>query len=188
LLLASSSCPKGPASRARVKSTSSLDAYDLYLRALSIHYSPTRADCEEAVRLLGRAIALDPAYAWAKAFAAYIHALRTNQGWATPEDVVQAIQFAREGLVSSREEPNTVAYAAHVLAWLAGEHDAAVAAMDRAISLNPNSFGILIRSGWVRNWVVDPERAIDHFSRSIRLNPSIPSLATPMAGWRPLTS
>jgi adenylate cyclase len=169
-------------SRARVKSTSSLDAYDLYLRALSVHYSQTRADCEEAVRLLERAIVLDPTYSWAKAFAAYIHALRTNQGWATPEDTAQAIQFAREALVSSREEPKTVAYAAHVLAWLAHEYDTAVAAIDRAISLNPNSFGILIRSGWVRNWVVDPERAIDHFSRSIRLNPVDPQLGYAYGG------
>jgi adenylate cyclase len=168
--------------RARVKSTSSLDAYDLYLRALSVHYSQTRADCEEALRLLERAIALDPAYSWAKAFAAYVHALRTNQGWATPEDVAQGIQLAREALASSREEPNTVAYAAHVLAWLAHEHDAAVAAIDRAINMNPNSFGILIRSGWVRNWVGDPERAIDHFSRSIRLNPVDPQLGYSYGG------
>lgn len=85
-------------------------------------------------------------------------------------------------MVSSREEPKTVAYAAHVLAWLAHEYDTAVAAIDRAISLNPNSFGILIRSGWVRNWVVDPERAIDHFSRSIRLNPVDPQLGYAYGG------
>jgi adenylate cyclase len=57
-----------------------------------------------------------------------------------------------------------------------------VAAIDRAISLNPNSFGILIRSRWVRNWVVDPERAIDHFSRSIRLNPVDPQLGYAYGG------
>jgi adenylate cyclase len=168
--------------RARVKVTSSLDAYDLYLRALSVHYSQTRADSEEALRLLERAIALDPTYAWAKAFAAYIHALRTGQGWATPEDMAQAVQFAREALISSRDEPKTVAYAAHVLARLAHEHDMAVAAMDRAVNLNPNSFNILIRSGWVRNWVVDPERAIDHFFRSIRLNPVDPHLGYAYGG------
>jgi adenylate cyclase len=32
--------------RAQVKSTFSLDAYDLYLRALAAHYSQTRADIE----------------------------------------------------------------------------------------------------------------------------------------------
>jgi len=37
--------------RACVKPTSSLDAYDLYLKALSVHYSQTRSDVDEALRL-----------------------------------------------------------------------------------------------------------------------------------------
>jgi TolB-like protein len=58
--------------RAQVKSTFSLDAYDLYLRALAAHYSQTRADIDKALLLLEEALRLDASYAWVKAFAAYI--------------------------------------------------------------------------------------------------------------------
>ncbi len=168
--------------RARVKPTSSLDAYDLYLRALSIHYSQTRPDVDEALRLLEQAIALDPSYSWAKAFAAYIHCLRRVQGWETPDDLTRGQALAREALLSSRDEPNTVGFAAHAHAWLNREYDTAVIAMDRALYLNPNSAPILVRSGWLRTWVADADRAIEHFSRSIRLNPVDPLLGYAYCG------
>ena len=168
--------------RARVNPTSSLDAYDLYLRALSVHYSQTRPDVDEALRLLEQAIALDPSYSWAKAFAAYIHCLRRGQGWETPVDLSRGQALAREALLSSRDEPNTIGFAAHAHAWLNRQYDTALVAMDRALYLNPNSAPILVRSGWLRTWVADADRAIEHFSRSIRLNPVDPLLGYAYCG------
>jgi adenylate cyclase len=168
--------------RARVKSTFNLDAYDLYLRALSIHYSHMRNDLDESARLLEQAIALDPNYAWAKAFASYIYCFKFNQGWTAPEDVARGRTLAREALLSGRDEANTIAFAAHVLAWLAHEYDASLVAMDRALQLNPNAADILVRSGWLRNWVGDADRAIEHFSRAIRLNPLDPLLGYAYGG------
>jgi adenylate cyclase len=164
--------------RAQVKPTSNLDAYDLYLRALSIHYSQTRGNLDEALRLLDQAIALDPGYSLAKAFAASIHVVKFSQGWASPQDRTRAVQLAREALSSSRDEPKTITFAALCLAWLAHEHGIAVAAVDRAVYLNPNSFDVLMRSGAVRNEAGDFDRAIDHFLRSIRSSPLDPQL-----GW-----
>jgi adenylate cyclase len=160
--------------RTGAKATGSLDAYDLYLRALSVHYSQTRAGIDEALQLLGKAIALDSNYSWAKAFAAYMHCLRVSQGWGSLKDFEIGRQLAREALESSRDDPNTIGYAAHALAWLAREHDRALAAMDVAIQLNPNSFDILVRAGWMRVWVFDTARATDHFTRAMRLNPIDP--------------
>jgi adenylate cyclase len=168
--------------RARVKPTSSLGAYDLFLRALSLHYSQTRGDVDEALRLLQRAIALDGGYSWAKAFAAYVHGLRFIQGWAKPGDIAAGLALAREALIASRDDPNTIGFAAHVLALLAGEYDTALMAMDRALHLNPNSANILVRSGWLRTSVADADRAIDHFQRSIRLNPVDPMLGYAYCG------
>src|SRR5262249_569845 len=47
--------------RASRKPTESLEAYDLYLRALAQEYKRTRDSLAEAVRLLKRALELDPA-------------------------------------------------------------------------------------------------------------------------------
>ena len=168
--------------RASVKPTSSLDAYDLYLRALSVHYSQTRPDVDEALRLLEQAIVLDPGYSWAKAFAAYIHCLRRVQGWESPDDLARGQALAREALLSSRDEPNTIGFAAQAHGWLNREYDTALVAMDRALHLNPNSAPILVRSGWLRTWVSDADRAIEHFSHSIRLNPVDPLLGYAYCG------
>jgi adenylate cyclase len=163
-------------SRAQLKPTSSLDAYDLYLKALAVHYAQTRSALDEALDLLGQAIARDPNYSWAKAFAAYIHVLRVNQGWATPEERAKAVALAREALLTSRDDPNTLAFAGHPLAWLAHEYETALLAIDRALQLNANSFNILVRSGIMRVWVADADRAIEHLSRAIRLSPVDPQL------------
>ena len=162
--------------RAQVKPTSNLDAYDLYLKALSVHYSQTRTDVEQALRLLEQAIALDPGYSWAKAFAAYIHVLRLSQGWVRRADLKDAATLARDALLSSRDDPNTLGFAAHALAWLAREYEVPIACMDRALQLNPNSANILMRSGHLRTYVADADRAIDHFLRAIRLSPVDPQL------------
>jgi adenylate cyclase len=164
--------------RAQVKPTSNLDAYDLYLRAVSVHYSQTRSDLDEALRLLEQAIALDTGYSLAKAFASSIHVVKVSQGWASSEGIARAVQLAREALNSGRDEPKTITFAALCLAWLAHDYDIAVAAVDRAVHLNPNSFDVLMRSGAVRNLAGDFDRAIDHFLRSIRSSPLDPQL-----GW-----
>src|SRR5450759_3613134 len=91
--------------RSSFKPTTSLDAYDLYLRALSHHYAQTRESVDEALRLLDKAIALDPDYAFAKAFAAFIYALQHTQSWTTPDDISKGSRLAHEALVSSRDEP-----------------------------------------------------------------------------------
>jgi adenylate cyclase len=168
--------------RAQAKATSNLDAYDLYLKALSVHYSLTRADLDEAIKLLEQAITIDPTYSWAKAFAAYIHIGRMSQGWARSEELEEARVFARDALLSSRDDPNTLGCAAHANAWLTREYDISITAMDRSLELNPNSANILMRSGHLRTWVADADLAINHLLRAIRLSPIDPQIGYHYAG------
>jgi adenylate cyclase len=169
-------------SRAQVKSTSSLDAYDLYLKALAAHYSQTRTDTDKALSLLEEALRIDPSYLWVKAFGAYIHCLRIGQGWGAPEEREKATLLARGVLSSGADEPKTIAFAAHAISWLAGEHDIALAAIGRALLSNPNSFDVLIRSGWVHAWTGNFDLAKEHFMRCVRLNPVDPLLGYAYCG------
>jgi adenylate cyclase len=111
-----------------------------------------------------------------------IHVVKVSQGWASPEGIARAVQLAREALTSSRDETKTITFAALCLAWLAGDYGIAVAAVDRAVHLNPNSFDVLMRSGAVRNLAADYDGAIDHFLRSIRLNPLDPQMGWGLGG------
>ncbi len=46
--------------------------------------------------------------------------------------------------------------------------------LDRALALDPNSAWAWNRSGWLHNYQDDPETAIKHFERSLRLSPFDP--------------
>jgi hypothetical protein len=46
--------------------------------------------------------------------------------------------------------------------------------MDRALLLNPNVAGAWAYSGWMKVFLGEPDLAIEHFSRAVRLNPLDP--------------
>ena len=54
------------------------------------------------------------------------------------------------------------------------EFQRAESMLDRALSLDPNSAWAWNRSGWLHNYRDDPEIAIQHFERSLRLSPFDP--------------
>ena len=56
--------------------------------------------------------------------------------------------MAREAIVLSHDDPNTLGYAAHALALIAREYEVPLACMDRALQLNPNSQRQFERSGF----------------------------------------
>ena len=66
--------------RAQRKPTSSLTAFDFYLRALPL-FRKSLADNREALLLLDRAIALDPSYSAALGFAARCYQFQKLMGW-----------------------------------------------------------------------------------------------------------
>jgi adenylate cyclase len=86
--------------RAIRKRTESLDAYDLYLRALAQIHKYTEEGMCEAVPLLERALALDPLYAPAVALTGWCRAWQRMQGWGplSETDVTEAVRPTRQAL------------------------------------------------------------------------------------------
>jgi adenylate cyclase len=161
--------------RARAKPTESLTAYDLYLRALP-HRFATREGNEEALRLLRRAVALDPGFAAAKGALANLHTVRFTQGWAEEGDVEEAVRCARDVIERGGEDdPTALAAAALALAYLARDHEAGLGAADRALLLAPNAAQVLLFSGWIRTYAGDARTAIAQLERAMRLSPVDPS-------------
>jgi adenylate cyclase len=159
--------------RAKAKPTGILDAYDLYLRSLPFRYSGTREGTEEAMGLLLRAIAIDPQYAVATAGAALCHCVCVLQRWEErgSEGAIEGVRLAREALAANPEDTPTLSQAGYALSYLAHDHDAGLAAIDRALQANPNSAESLHWSGWIRCYIGAPHSAIEHFRRAIRLSP-----------------
>ena len=168
--------------RTRSKPTESLDAYELYLRALPLHFSNKREHLQEAQRLLGQAIAIDPAYSLAKAFSALTAVIQVNQSWASDVERLHGIRMARQGLADHRDEPVTLRCVAHALSYLAHETDTALPLLDRALELHPSSAEVHHSAGWVRCFVGDGAQAEQHFHRAIRLSPLDPEMGHTLMG------
>ena len=168
--------------RANNKPTHNLDAYDLFLRALSRYYQFTKADNDMAVCHLSAATELDPTYTLAKAFLSFNHVIRWNLGWGEPADREKSLCLAREAIADDTDDAAVLRCAGHTLGFWE-EYDRALAVLEKAARLNVNSSQVLSSLGWVMNYAcVDPDRAISSFERAVRLSPRDHELAIMLSG------
>lgn len=158
--------------RAKLKPTENLTAYDLYLRALP-RFRTTFADNQEALRLLYRAIELDPSYAGAYAFAARCYQFQRLFGWVVPPDprFDEGVRLARLAAEIGENDSEALWMAGIALAQLDGEMDYSLALIEKSLSLNPNSASAWISCAFVRGERGEAVAALEDFSRAQRLNP-----------------
>ena len=119
-----------------------LTAYDFYLRALQQYYLTTREGLAEAIRLAHRALELDPRFGFVAALAGICHMLNVLLGYAIdPQfDRKEAVRLLRLALSIDDSDPETLAMAAVVSAFMVGDCESEIEMADRAVALNPNSF------------------------------------------------
>jgi len=158
--------------RSTGRPTDDLTAYDLYLRAHAMVWSSAR-QVPEALGLLEQAIARDPHYGPALAWAAQccfwlVSEYRSEDREA---DRVKGSKFARQALEVAGDDPGILANAAHALAYFGEDIGAMTALVDRALSLNPNYARGWHISGALRNWAGQPDTAIEHLESALRLSP-----------------
>ncbi len=135
--------------RAQSKPTSNLQAYDLCLRALPlVQASSSKHGVEQAIALLEQAIGMDRGFSYAKALYCWVHAVAYASRWFNHEQARRALPYAEEVLLDHRDDPTSLAYIGHTLAYVGRQHDKGLKALDRALALNPNSFAALHSSGW----------------------------------------
>jgi adenylate cyclase len=158
--------------RAASRPTADLTAYDLYLRAYAMFMSSAR-QIPEALRLLEQAIARDPSYGPALAWAAHCcRRLIIDDRSEDPEATARkGIEFGRRALEVAGDDPGTLANAAVALAGLGEDIEPMIALVDRALTLNPNYARGWHLSGALRMFAGQPEIAIEHNEVSLRLSP-----------------
>jgi adenylate cyclase len=168
--------------RSATRPTTDLTAYDLYLRAYEMVLSSS-AQIPGAVVLLEQAIAHDPRYGRALAWAAYCHMrLHSDGRSADPETHRRkAIDLARRALEGHDDDPGVLADAAFALGILGENIGAMIALVDRALALNPSFARGWHLSGTLRQCARQLDLAIEHCETALRLSPrsrvSAPSLA-----------
>jgi TolB-like protein len=157
--------------RARRKRPDSLDAYDLYLRALPHAHANAPAETEEALRLLHLSLRLDPGYLAAHGYAAWCHEQRYFRNGFHPEDRDAALRHADIALGVNSDDPQAISMGAFVRANLTRDYDGAIGALDRALAMNRNSALALGFSAIASAHSERHGRAIDHARKALRLSP-----------------
>jgi TolB-like protein len=160
------------AARSAGRPTADLTAYDLYLRAHAMIWSSAR-QILEALPLLEQAIAHDPRYGPALAWAAYCCFRLVLDGRSDDPAVhrLKGVDFARRALEVAGDDPGILANAAQALAYFGEDIGAMMALVDRALALNPNFARGWHVSGVLRMEAGQPDIAIAHVETSLRLSP-----------------
>ncbi|MBV8934351.1 MAG: hypothetical protein JO095_00885 [Alphaproteobacteria bacterium] len=127
----------------------------------------------QALALLEEAIARDPHYGPALAFAAYCCMQLTSDASAPDRDTIRqkGIHFGHRAVELAECAPSTLADAAWALASFGEDIDAMIVLVDRALALTPSYARGWHISGFLRLWAGRPDLAIEHASRALRLSP-----------------
>jgi adenylate cyclase len=158
--------------RSAGRPTNDLTAYDLYLRGCAMYLASAR-QIPEALRLLEQAIARDPRYGLALAYAATCcyRLLLDDRSEDPAADRLKGTDFARRALEVAGDDPGILANAANALAYFGEDIGAMMALVDRALALNPNYARGWHISGILRRWAGQPDVTIEHVEAALRLSP-----------------
>jgi tetratricopeptide (TPR) repeat protein len=160
--------------RAVRKPTESLDAYDLYLRALAQFWRWTPEGWREAIDLLRRALVIDPSYATAAGLFAWCRVVEQTRRLVSAQERDEGLRFARLAVEKGNEDPDALWMGGWGILMLAGEHAAGMSAMERSLALNPNSALASCFFGWAQSYRHQSQRAIEALERARRLSPLDP--------------
>jgi TolB-like protein len=163
--------------RVRDQPPSSLDAWDLVIRALSHYWRVTREDHIKAQELLHKAIAIDPGYGQALSVLATSYMFDVHQGWV---DLAAVAPFAERAALQAVQIDNSDAWAHMALGsvyFSTRRLDDAVSEFELALKLNPN---FCLAQGYYALVLSHCGRTRESYEaalRAIRQSPRDPSLA-----------
>ena len=161
--------------RAMRQAPRDLGAYDQVLRAYGSFLRFDQAHNIEVIRLVEMALATDPDYARAHTLMAWAHLYSVMSAWT--DDAEKALelgyQSALKGVAADGED--YWGYTALGFAELFMHRpERALAAVDRAVALNPNSADAHAVRGTVLNFLGRPEEGLAELELAMRHNPHHP--------------
>jgi len=161
--------------RARRERSGSVDAWDRYLKALSLYYQIDKADNEQAKILLSEAIEIDPRFSSGYALLAQCYVQGAFHAWEAKaiDALVKAEKFANKAVALDQEDP--LAHMALGRVHMFNTQPAlSVNELNRATELNPNlstAFGVLSNS---LGFLGRTNEALAAFERANRGSPRDP--------------
>jgi len=157
----------------RVKRTrpDSLDAYDLVMQAQADVDSGLPDRATNALALIERALAIDPSYALAHAYAAMSYHNRFLRGGLREQDRTASIRHAQAAILHGQDDAVALTFGAFSIGMDGHDRVAALTAFETALAVSPSSALTCILGSVVLAWGGQAERAIDWSERGMRLSP-----------------
>ena len=157
------------------KTPASMAAYECVLAAKVRHHRGNRAENEEALKLITRAVELDPDYAHAHAWKGCILGQAWGYGWcadkdATFDEIVREVESA-QALDANDADVQRILAAINI-----SRNDLTKARhhQERALALNPNYDLVVVQQGELLTWLGHPKEGADWIRKAMRLNPHHP--------------
>jgi TolB-like protein/Tfp pilus assembly protein PilF len=175
---------KAEIDRARRSWPQSPAAYDHFLRALPHFYRGDSDGYFTALTHLEDALALEPDYAAAMAFASWTYARRGTMGLKALRAVDRArcIDLARRAILLGEDDPQVLAIAGHSLVAIGLLPVEGLATVNRARAANPNNVTVLNQAGICNMLCGDLDEAEACFRRAYQLSPGAPEAHESIAG------
>jgi adenylate cyclase len=147
-------------------------------------YLTTREGLAEAIRLAHCALELDPRFGLVALLAGNSHMDNVLWGYATDPQFErsEAVRLSRLALSLDGGDPEILARAASISAFMIGDSETEMEMADRAVALNPNSFVVWNSRGRVYLIAGRPDEAIRSFEQAIRMSPVDPRLYSTLSG------
>jgi TolB-like protein len=162
----------------------SLEAYDLYLRAIPPYRSQREEGNAEAVRLASRAVELEPDNAVFLAFAAHVLQQRAIFTWQPlgPDDTARIVDWVERALACAAGNAWVLAVCGAALIHQIKDYERGTAAIREAVRGNPNNMLVLTVAGTICLHCGTIEEALAFSEQALRLCPG--DVANP---WAPAT-
>jgi len=158
----------------RVK-PSSMAAYECALAAKVMHHKSTREDNAEALKLIDRALALDPDYAHAHAWRGCILGQAWGYGWVKDKDATfNEVQFELGRAIALDDNDADVHRILAAAAIVRNDLTRARHHQERELALNPNYDLVVVQMGELLTWLGQAEEGADWILRAMKLNPHHP--------------
>jgi adenylate cyclase len=162
-------------SRAERKPPANMAAYECVLEAKLLHHRSNRDDNARAIKMIRRAIELDPRYGHAHAWHACILGQQWGYKWC--EDLAEteaAVTHELEIALELDQNDSDVHRILAAVGVVRSDLDKAVFHQQRALHLNPNDDLIVVQQGEILTWLGQPEEGIEWIHKAMRLNPFHP--------------
>jgi adenylate cyclase len=166
-----------PAENARLadSGTHNIDAYDYFLRGREflLGENKNREKFEQSLKLLTRALELDPNYSQAYAGLSWAHMFDYFNRWSdNPDNSLQLAKHNAEQAVQKDPNEPLARFAASLAAMFGKDLDRAKSEADIALSLNPNFALAYANLGTICAYSGQALAAITAVERAMRLDPA----------------